>query len=203
MDPSTQGGARADSAAIATNLADERELVAAVLRKDRKAAAEFVARYADAVHAYVRHRLTSRHDRVDDIVQDVFLAALRDLPTFRGVSALRSWLLGIARHKVEDFYRRQLREADPLAEPGEADEPTGDEPAPEESIDRARAAKRTQQVLRRLPTTYSTVLLWRYWESRSVREIAEATSKTEKAVERLLARARTRFRELWNEVRHD
>jgi RNA polymerase sigma-70 factor, ECF subfamily len=201
MDPRTQDGARADSAAIATNLADERELVAAVLRKDRKAAAEFVARYADAVYAYVRHRLTSRHDGVEDLVQDVFLAALRDLPTFRGVSTLRPWLLGIARHKVEDFYRRQLRAPDPLAEPGEPDEPPGDEPALEETIDRTRAARRTQQVLRRLPATYSTVLLWRYWESRSVREIAEATGKTEKAVERLLARARTRFRELWNEVR--
>jgi hypothetical protein len=52
--------------------ADERELVAAVLRRDRKASARFVADYTDPVYAYVRHRLAPRADLVDDIVQNVF-----------------------------------------------------------------------------------------------------------------------------------
>ena len=52
----------------------------------------------------------------------------------------------------------------------------------------------------RLPETYGLALLWRYWENRSVRDMAEATRKTDKAVERLLARARARFRELWEQV---
>jgi DNA-directed RNA polymerase specialized sigma24 family protein len=52
----------------------ERELVGAVLRKDRKATARFVAEYTDGVYAYVRHRLAPRADLVDDLVQDVFLA---------------------------------------------------------------------------------------------------------------------------------
>jgi len=42
-------------------------------------------------------------------------------------------------------------------------------------------------------------LLWRYWEARSARDIANAIGKTEKAVERLLARARARFRQLWEQ----
>src|SRR5688500_17247155 len=83
-------------------LSGERELVAALLRKDRKAAAEFVAAHADAVFGYVRHRLAPRVDRVDDVVHDVFLAALAGLASFRGTSTLRAWLLGIARHKIED-----------------------------------------------------------------------------------------------------
>jgi DNA-binding GntR family transcriptional regulator len=40
----------------------ERELVAAILQKDRKATARFVAEYADAVYGYVRHRLAPRAD---------------------------------------------------------------------------------------------------------------------------------------------
>jgi DNA-directed RNA polymerase specialized sigma24 family protein len=68
----------------------------------------------------VRHRLAPRADLVDDVVQDVFLAALGGLSTFRGTSPLRSWLLGIARHKVESFYRQQLREPEPLADGGDA-----------------------------------------------------------------------------------
>src|SRR5215831_9683016 len=51
------------------------ELVAEVLRKDRKATAEFVARYTDPVYGYVRRRLIPRTDLVDDLVQEIFLAA--------------------------------------------------------------------------------------------------------------------------------
>jgi DNA-directed RNA polymerase specialized sigma24 family protein len=39
--------------------------------------------------------------------------------------------------------------------------------------------------------------LWRYWEQRSTRDIAVAIGTTEKGVERRLARARARFKELW------
>src|SRR5213593_3308305 len=82
--------------------ADERALVASVLQRDRKAAAEFVARYADPIYGYVSRRLAPRTDLVEDIVQDVFLIALQKLETFAGQSSLVGWLLGIARHKVED-----------------------------------------------------------------------------------------------------
>ena len=191
-----------DDTVLANTLDEERELVAALIRKDRKAAAEFVQRYADPIYSYVRHRLTPRLERVDDVVQDVFVAALGSLAAFRGSAPLRTWLLGIARHKVEDYYRRELREPVPLAEPESPDEPPGDEEPIEDRIDRTRAAERTQRVLRLMPHAYSAALLWRYWENRSVREIADATGKTEKAVERVLARARTRFRELWSEVSH-
>lgn len=84
-------------------------LVAAVLRKDRKATAEFVARYSDCVYRYIRARLSPRLDLVDDTVQETFLAAWEHLSTYRGTSPLQSWLLGIARHKVEDYYRSVLR----------------------------------------------------------------------------------------------
>lgn len=179
---------------------DERQLIDAVLRKDRKAAAEFVSAHADAVYAYVRHRLAPRIDRADDLVHDVFLAALTNLAAYRGASSVRSWLLGIARHKVEDYYRQRLHESDAIPEGDDGAEPADDRPPIEERIDRARATAKTQRIMRQLPEAYGVVLLWRYWENRSVREIATATGKTEKAVERLLARARTRFRELWNEA---
>jgi RNA polymerase sigma factor (sigma-70 family) len=180
--------------------ADEAQLIAAILRKDRKAAADFVAAHADAIYAYVRHRLAPRLERVEDLVHDVFLAALMNLAGFRGTSSLRSWLLGIARHKVEDYYRQRLHEPDAIADGAEHDEPADADPPIEERIDRARAAARIHDIMQRLPESYSIVLLWRYWENRSVREIANATGKTEKSIERLLARARSRFRELWNEV---
>jgi hypothetical protein len=95
---------------------------------------------------------------------------------------------------------QRLREPEPLADNGEAPEPAAGGIPVDELIDRERLEAKTQRVLRHLPEGYGLALLWRYWESRSVRQMAEATGKTEKAIERLLARARARFRELWDHV---
>jgi RNA polymerase sigma-70 factor, ECF subfamily len=184
--------------AAGEGLGTESELVGAILRKDRKATAHFVAAYADAIYGYVRHRLAPRADLVDDIVQDVFLAALGGLGSFAGSASLRTWLLGIARHKVEDYYREQLRKPAPFDD-GEQNEPPADDPPIDDTIDRERMEARTRAVLNQLPDSYRVALLWRYWEGRSARDIANSIGKTEKAVERLLARARARFRQLWEQ----
>lgn len=175
------------------------QLVLEVLRKDRKATAEFVNRHADPVYSYVRRRLFPRTESVDDLVQEVFLAAWESLGKFRGESSLRSWLLGIARHKVEDHYRKRLREFEaPDEEDGPAPEPV-DPHNIEEAIDQQNAAQKTQKVLASLPEAYAVALRWRYWEKRGLSEIARETGKTEKAIERLLARAREQFKRNWNE----
>ena len=176
---------------------DERELIESVLRKDRKAAAQLVAAHIDAVYAYARHRLAPHADLVDDVVQDVFLAALKGLAAFEGQSSLRTWLVAIARHKIEDIYRQRLRAALTLDLDSTEDEPIAHEIPPDEQIDKARAGARTQRVLERMPERYALILLWRYWEQRSAREVATAIGATEKSVERLLARARAKFKELW------
>jgi RNA polymerase sigma-70 factor, ECF subfamily len=176
---------------------DERELIAAVLRKDRKAAAQFVAAHIDAVYAYTRHRLMPRTETIDDVVQEVFLAALKGLQTFAGQSSVRTWLLAIARHKIEDIYRQRLRAAFTLDPESGGDEPIDDAMPLDEQIDGQRAREKARRVLNAMPERYAVLLLWRYWEQRTTREMAEAVGTTEKGVERMLARARATFKSLW------
>jgi RNA polymerase sigma-70 factor (ECF subfamily) len=171
-------------------------LVASVLQKDRKATAEFVNTYTDAVYSFIRRRLNPRQDLVDDLVQDVFIAAWQNLARFRGSSSLRGWLLGIARHKVEDHYRRILQEAHPL-DTQLAEILPDTRLDVEAAAERHRVERQARKVLNQMPQHYSLALLWRYWERRSAREIADATGRSEKAVERLLARAREQFRRRW------
>ena len=176
----------------------EHELIIAVLQKDRKAAATFVSLHIDAVYAYARHRLAPRADLVDDVVQEVFLAALNGLSSFHGESPIRSWLIGIARHKIEDVYRQRLRLPQALDEVDALDdESLAAFSQVEEHIDAARARAKTRQILAQLPERYGLILLWRYWEQRSTRDMAQAIGTTVKSVERTLARARARFKELW------
>ena len=177
--------------------AQDFELARRLVERDRKAVAEFVANHADALYGYVRLRLAPRTEQADDVVQEVFLAAWQRIGSFRGESPLRAWLLGIARHKIEDVYRQRLREPDPLSEDDGPGETPTDAGFLDDAIDRRRLRERATAVLNELPEAYSTVLLWRYWEHRSTADMAAATGKTEKAVERLLSRARAAFRRRW------
>ena len=179
--------------------ADDMRLVKAVLCKDRKATAEFVDRYSDPLYAYLHSRLFPRVDLAEDLLQEVLLAAWENLSAFQGRSSLKSWLLGIARHKVEDCYRARLRESAPLPEEDEESVPNMRvEPAFDELMDREHLLKKTREVVETLPESYRVVLLWRYWEKRSALEMAEMTGKTVKAIERLLAHARQQFKMRWN-----
>jgi len=173
-------------------------LVAEVLHKDRKATAEFVSRYTDWVYSYVRRRVMPQTEVAEDLVQEVFVAAWRGLKSYRGDASLRSWLLGIARHKVDDYYRKRLRTSDwPDSDDESVAEPSVI-PMYEEQMDRALLQEKAHSVLASLPEAYCLALLWRYQEERSAREMAQLTGKTEKAIERLLARAREHFKRRWN-----
>jgi len=137
---------------------------------------------------------------VEDLVQEALLAAWQGLPSFRGDANLRSWVLGIARHKVEDYYRRRIREAESSEEEDSAPE-LAVMPMLEQQLDSAIQQARIQATLALLPEAYGLALLWRYRDGKSAREMAQLTGKTEKAIERLLARARENFRRRWNDVR--
>jgi RNA polymerase sigma-70 factor, ECF subfamily len=174
----------------------DNQLVSAVLRKDRKATAEFVGRCSDWIYPFLCVRLSPRRDVIEDLMQEILISAWRSLSTFRAEAGLRAWILGIARHKVEDYYRRRIREA-ALQEDELSEEPVTAFSI-EDHMDAAVKRERVQQIIARIPEAYALALTWRYRDGKSLREIAELTGKTEKAIERLLARAREKFKKRWN-----
>jgi RNA polymerase sigma-70 factor (ECF subfamily) len=187
-----------ESQIINPSTPEDATLVAAVLRKDRKATAEFVARYADCIYSYIRSRLAPRLDPVDDLVQEVFLAAWESLGQFRATGSLQAWVMGIARHKVEDHYRQLLRTPESLDESDQDSYVLASAPDFPRLLEQEQLRTKARRVLANLPDQYRLALIWRYWEKASAREMALKTGKTEKAIERLLARARVEFRERWN-----
>ena len=148
---------------------------------------------------YVHSRLTPRVDRVEDVVQDVFLAACENLGAYRGNSSLESWLIGIARNKVRDYYRACLREPQPLEAIEAGIEIKSPRPEFDDHLDKESARKKIWEVLNQLPEKYRCALIWRYWDGCSVKAMATRMGKTEKAMERILARARAEFRWAWDQ----
>lgn len=178
----------------------DHSLVDAIRDGDRKATARLVELHADAVYRFVYHRL-DRLEALEDLVQEVFLAAWKALPLFRGESEVRTWLLGIARHKIGDYYRERLQE--PIVS-DDLDSDFGPASlAPlldiDARLDGERLEARTRQVLSEMPDQYRAVLIWRYWDQRSLAEMAAVCGNTEKSIERLLDRARRLFRKRWGD----
>jgi len=86
---------------------------------------EWVDRYGDYLFRYAMLRLRDR-SRAEDLVQETFLAALKERNSFSGDSSEGTWLVAILKHKIVDHFRRQSREVS-LPDGGLPDSP-GDEP---------------------------------------------------------------------------
>ena len=182
----------------ASAVGEQRRLIRGVLAKERKATAQFVELCSDWIYGFVRHRLPYGSELVEDIMQEILIVAWQGLPSFREESGLRSWVLGIAAHKVEDYYRRRICESE-LPEGDDEPEELTVIPEFERHLDSAMQQQRVQKALAEIPESYSVALMWRYRDEKSIREMAQLTGKTEKAMERLQARARRSFQKRWTD----
>lgn len=64
-------------------------------------------RYGDVLYYYALQRLRNA-EQAEDMVQETFLAALKSRENFSGQSSEQTWLVGILRHKIVDFFRSQV-----------------------------------------------------------------------------------------------
>jgi RNA polymerase sigma-70 factor (ECF subfamily) len=78
---------------------------------DREAFEVIVSRYGPSLYRYCRRMLSTEAD-VADVVQDTFIAAWRQLGSFRATSSLRTWLFAICSRKIVDT--RRIRRAQPI-----------------------------------------------------------------------------------------
>src|ERR1700722_1412384 len=87
--------------------------VAETLRGNRDAFRLIVRAYSLQLRSYVASQVHHLDD-VDDLAQEVFLAALKSLPTFRRGDDFGAWLRGIARNKLLVYFRTQARRSQAL-----------------------------------------------------------------------------------------
>lgn len=177
----------------------ESELVQRLRRGDPAAMEELYSRYRDRLHSLILEQLGRDHDAAEDLLQEIFLAALRSIDRFRGDSQLYTWLCSIAFHKITDFYRRQAREPRPeeLTRDAEAQNlpaAAGKEPATAGTIETEETRQTVQQALADLPAHYQNVLVLKYVEDVPVTEISQLMGRSVKSVEGLLSRARKALR---------
>ena len=127
-------------------------------------------RHGDAVYRYCREAL---RDVVlaDDIHQQVFIEAYRDLGRFARRSTLRVWLFAIARHRVLDAAKKRRRRRDSHDEL-DAPEPIDPRPSPIDQIDDEQLCWALVACVGELDERIRTPLLLRYQQGFTFEEIA-------------------------------
>jgi len=163
---------------------DEDETIRAAVEGDRDAFGELYVRYARMVHAILLARVPPGD--AEDLVQDVFMAAMRQLRGLRTAAAFRGWLGAIARNRAIDYFR-ESRERVALDDVSASDVP----PAKESTQD----AFLVMRVIRALPEAYRETLIMRLVEGMTGPEIAERTGFTPESVRVNLCRGMKMLRE--------
>ena len=97
---------------------EERTLLAAVGRKDRRAFTELYRIYQPRLYGYLR-RMVSNPVLIEEIVDDVMFVVWTDAAKFRGKSAVSSWVFGIAYRKALTALRKEGRYEAPLVRDAE------------------------------------------------------------------------------------
>ncbi len=163
--------------------ASDAQLIDASRRGERDAFGVLVERYTNMVVA-ISYASTRDRTLGEDIAQDTFVAAWRDLDRLRDGSAVRPWLCGIARNLARKARRRRGRELPALDDEAVADR------TPLDVLREGQAERLVAAALERVPEVYRETLVLFYYEQRSAKDVADALGITEDAVHQRLSRGR-------------
>ena len=129
-----------------------------------------------------------------EIVQETFISCLQTLNLFKGNSSLLTWMQGVMRHEIADYYRKQY------AKKFIKTIPLSDFLLDQPYKDAASSAELVTLVLKRMIIKNRELLLKKYVDCKKVKEIALEMGDSVKAVESNLFRAREEFKALWLEL---
>lgn len=154
---------------------------------DRAAFDVLYRRYLDRVYGYAFFQLGDHHD-AEDATERTFLAALRALPTFRDEGAtFRAWLFRIAHNTIANAHRSRFRRrTEPLPDGLERAAPNAD---PAGLVLEAEESHRVLRAVAELPDDRRQVVLLRFVDGLSSREIGQVLDRSEGAARVLLHRA--------------
>lgn len=173
-----------------TLLCDEAQLIEQSLAGDHEAFRQIVDRYQGLVCA-LAFSASGDVAESEDIAQETFLTAWRNLGRLRSAEKLKSWLCGIARNLASQSRRRRRHgAAGPAVSLDLADEAQSHDASPHEQAAAQEEAAFVREALLALPERYREPLVLFYREDQSIRTVADALGLSEDAVKQRLSRGR-------------
>jgi len=151
--------------------------------------------YIDEIYQFIYLRTGLNQALAEDITQDTFVDVYKGVLGFKGLSSERTWIFKIARNKLNDFYRKQYSSKSEHIEIDsnllkQLEDPTQNiQDLMTESFER----EKVRNCLEGLLEQYKIVLIMKYIDEKSVKEIAFIVGKSPKAIESILQRAKNSF----------
>lgn len=175
---------------------DEKKLVDLVLSGDKGAARRLYGLVEKRVSVFFEAKTQTWED-AEELVQDTFLHFLDALPLFRGRSSVTTFLMGIARHELMDYWRKKYAKR-VIKVVGDQWLVSGDWCLVEQREDVSKKMNAAlEKAYRQLKPIQVDLLRWKYEEGKSVKEIAGMLGWSIKAVEAQLYRSRKAFQRVY------
>lgn len=174
----------------------ETTIIAAILAGETHLYHELIRPYERSVYMMALSYLKNEAD-AEDVAQEAFVRAFRNLASFRAEAKFSTWLISIALNEARNRLRRQsVARMESLDDPPDGDKTVS--PAllrdwrevPSEVVERAEIRKLINKAVEGLPDIYRTVFLLRDVEELNVNETAQALSISVASVKVRLHRAR-------------
>jgi len=187
---------------------DDKRLVKQLLANDEQAFDRFFSENFARLYRFALTRLPEDPDGTREVVQIALTKAIAKLHTYRGESALFTWLCAITRNEMSDWLAKQgryrkhivLTEDYPEIQAAVDSFQAPQSGNPEQNYQRTELVRLIQVALDRLPPKYGNVLEWKYIEGYSVSEIAEKLNLGNEATQSLLARAKRAFSDVYGSL---
>lgn len=177
--------------AAAAPLEDDRAILAAIERRDYRAATSaLMAIHGASIYRYCR-QMTGEDTLAEDVQQQVFVTAYRDLAGFAGRSTLKTWLFGIARHRCLDAVKVRRRRDRRFVTDDESTAATedGGTPGALERYAATQLGAALTDCLDELTPTVRDAVLLRYREGFQYEEMSDLSGEKPGTLQQRVARA--------------
>lgn len=155
---------------------NDRKIIEEYLSGEEAAFSELVKKYLKSVYNFI-FRLASDRDVTEDLTQETFVKAWRNLNRFDQSRSFKTWLFTIAKNTTFDYFKKkkEIPFSTFVDEEGESifNETADESILPSEILERKDIANELEEKLQKISAHYRAILLLRYKEEFSLHEIAE------------------------------
>lgn len=166
-------------------------LIDRILQGDEQAVTQWYQTYAPLILRYLKRKLP--YHTAHEILNDVFLDAIDELPSLHDKTQVKAWLYKIAHNKMVNFYRKKRIQSFLFSQMPYLEILASEINEPEFQLEKNRMRDNIEVALHSLSQRYQQILHMRYERNMQVKNIALNLNLSFKATESLLYRARKDF----------
>ena len=158
----------------------DREIITMIINGADGAFEELVHRYTTLIYNFA-YRLTGNVDAAEDITQETFIKVWKNINKYNPSYNFKSWIFTIARNTATDYLRKKksilFSSMDDEENPSFESTIVDDADIPSESLIKLEDSEYLNNILKKLPFNYQSVILLRYQNDMTFEEISEVMDK--------------------------